>query len=1186
MSNLPLELHEMLEEEYISIYGSFDRLRSDVTFTETDILHQALAQAVIEACALDASKGVIYVLNVLLYSDSLDVLHRSPLITPDGEELIKNYKTYATGVTLSRRQEINRRIVDEAFAGAVRPLRVLRLGCLYKTLDERSDEEARTALCISGGGIRSATFALGVIQGLAGAKILDKFHYMSTVSGGGYIGSWLSSWARRHPYGISGVQEDLARGDTAVEGTQDAERRNSDPSVRPDTTVEESRFVQRRNSDPEPLPVRRLREWGANSGKWLILSADTWTMASLYIRHLVLNLLVLVPILAAILMVPRLFALLLRPGLSKPLLLNITVAALAVAFGYLGMSRPTVHGGHAGTVNLRGSGGFMLFHVVPLTVAATTLSLYWAEIASASFSTSFARDWMYYAAAGDAMTLLPAGIYCYRFFVQSSAAGRREQSQYGRIRKFGAELLASIVSLGILGTFLYFLATTLFDQPLRPIDFPSFLRGVDDVTRVPALYVGFVVPIILLVFFVQHATFAGVSSKVNQDYDGEWWSRGGAMLLMSAISLAVLCFIAVYGPVLLYRISDMGNIPVGSVSSLVTALLGFVVMRANEKQKKEKSGASTAVVRAILAVAVPLFVVVFLSAISLGTTALIRLHSKAPQSVKGGGNAAPKPATPPQSTLISAAEGKKYLETINSTKGSDVIWIPILLAAAVVLSLSIRVQRFSVSATYRNRMIRAFLGASRYARDLDSFTGFDPHDDLQMYELRPELLWKTGIGDLAAFVEQLTANCTMYDSVEQTIWNALDRTTRRWLEEKRPLTTALMDALIQNVNHILVTKDLGGGNESEPGAERVIRNRSVLQATFSQSLQSPQRAPIHVINTAFSQAATDQAAWQDRRAQSFTISPLHCGSSHLGYRDSKSYGGASGISLASAVTISSASAKASQGFHSSPALAFALAVLNIRLGHDGARLGNPGLAGRKTSSMARPAMSLEPLLWEVFGSRNDQSSFVHLSDGGNFENLGIYEMVLRRCRYIVAIDASCDPQFAFADLGNAIRKIRADLGIPIEFQFDEMHPRTDNGLLRKGKYVMIGRIRYSAIDYDAVDGVLVYIKPGLYDDAYFPKDVYNYASESAEFPHESTGDQFFSESQFESYRALGRHALNQICGNYESGKATFANTYSSVAAFVNDVRQNAARSAAVPAEQVIKDFISLLTKAVDSARGR
>src|SRR4030095_10874222 len=57
--------------------------------------------------------------------------------------------------------------------------------------------QKRSAFCIAGGGIRSATFGLGVMQGLARCKILPRFDYLSTVSGGGYIGSWLSSWIHR-----------------------------------------------------------------------------------------------------------------------------------------------------------------------------------------------------------------------------------------------------------------------------------------------------------------------------------------------------------------------------------------------------------------------------------------------------------------------------------------------------------------------------------------------------------------------------------------------------------------------------------------------------------------------------------------------------------------------------------------------------------------------------------------------------------------------------------------------------------------------------------------------------------------------------------------------------------------------------------------------------------------------------
>src|SRR5690242_15029270 len=64
---------------------------------------------------------------------------------------------------------------------------------IYKAINQ----ENHAALCFSGGGIRSATFCLGVLQTFAKHNLLDKFHYLSTVSGGGYIGSWLTSWIDR-----------------------------------------------------------------------------------------------------------------------------------------------------------------------------------------------------------------------------------------------------------------------------------------------------------------------------------------------------------------------------------------------------------------------------------------------------------------------------------------------------------------------------------------------------------------------------------------------------------------------------------------------------------------------------------------------------------------------------------------------------------------------------------------------------------------------------------------------------------------------------------------------------------------------------------------------------------------------------------------------------------------------------
>jgi hypothetical protein len=218
-------------------------------------------------------------------------------------------------------------------------------------------------------------------------------------------------------------------------------------------------------------------------------------------------------------------------------------------------------------------------------------------------------------------------------------------------------------------------------------------------------------------------------------------------------------------------------------------------------------------------------------------------------------------------------------------------------------------------------------------------------------------------------------------------------------------------------------------------------------------------------------------------------------------------------------------------------------MFNVRLGW---WLGNPGAAGKKTYTKDNPNSTVALLAREMLGETNDTYSWVYLSDGGHFENLGLYEMVLRRCRYIVISDGGCDPKFTFEDLGNAIRKIRIDLGVPIEFNEMPMRTRDEDS---PWNYVAVGSIRYDAVDGQrAKIGKLVYLKPGYYRDESLPKDVMNYAKEFRDFPHETTADQWFSESQFESYRTLGRHVIDHVA-------PTLA--FTSVASFVDEVEDNA-----------------------------
>lgn len=304
---------------------------------------------------------------------------------------------------------------------------------------------------------------------------------------------------------------------------------------------------------------------------------------------------------------------------------------------------------------------------------------------------------------------------------------------------------------------------------------------------------------------------------------------------------------------------------------------------------------------------------------------------------------------------------------------------------------------------------------------------------------------------------------------------------------------------------------------------------------------SPRR-PLHLINMALNLVHGSNLAWQERKAESFSASRLHTGSCQVGYRPSFGYGGhynrsqnRTPITLGTAMTISGAAASPNMGYHSSPLLTITMSLFNARLGW---WLGNP----RSKSSVWRrpgPTIGLLPFVEETFGLTDDDNNWIYLSDGGHFENLGLYEMVLRRCHLIFVSDASADPLFHFDDLANAIRKIRIDLGIPITFERPSL-PMSPSGKADNdypGHHCAVGKIHYDAVDPEAPVGTLIYVKASLNGNE--PADVKQYRAANPSFPHQSTVDQFFNEGQFESYRRLGLHVVEEVCNTGLQNRPTF-----------------------------------------------
>jgi hypothetical protein len=199
-------------------------------------------------------------------------------------------------------------------------------------------------------------------------------------------------------------------------------------------------------------------------------------------------------------------------------------------------------------------------------------------------------------------------------------------------------------------------------------------------------------------------------------------------------------------------------------------------------------------------------------------------------------------------------------------------------------------------------------------------------------------------------------------------------------------------------------------------------------------------------------------------------------------------------------------------------------LANVRLGW---WLGNP--KHKKTWRYAGPSLSWRLFLQEALGWTDDEEPWVYLSDGGHFENLGLYEMVRRRCRTIIVSDAGADPKCTLEDLGNAVRKIAIDLGVKVEFDRIQLRRRSETALA--GVYCASGKILYP----EGSEGRIVYFKPGFYGTEE-PADVRAYAAANAKFPHESTINQWFGESQFESYRSLGSFVIGEIFRKARNGK--------------------------------------------------
>lgn len=906
-----------------------------------------------------------------------------------------------------------------------------------------------TGLAFSGGGIRSATFNLGIIQSLAEKKLLEKFDYLSTVSGGGYIGSWLSAQIHRHT-----GKDDPANG---VKGKQQIESFQTALSAA-------------RESGTELDSVKWLRSYSNYLTPKKGLSGDTLAAIGTWLRNTLLNQIVLGLFFALPLLSLQVAVLTfdrngwLTPNTSS-LWLWISIAfsgfAILLCAAYLPGLRCCTKGEDAVRQNDERRHPTWLI-IVAATTAAYSMSLWMCSTSTmtnnwlltdiqktinqiALFSdvlnglplladgrspllTAIESYWapIYIATMWTVIYVLPwmiAILYSLltpRFTRCSPSTADKNQCTVEQhapsLSEFAIGTLLSAPIAGACGGYLIYLLSH------------AIAQQSDDQRLWWAT--GFGTPLLLLIFCLILVLHQGLMARLFRVSQLEWWARIGGYVMLVAVLWAGIHALLIYAPPLLDMLKSQ-FIATGGILWAAHSLSGVILGKGAGTSSPNKAKLRDWITRA----APYVFVLGFLVATSWAVHALMHKFGT--------------PVTPAHLNLI-VPEGQviphfsEFLHHALAIKNNADLKVLgyILLGGSVaffILALRLDVNLFSIHHFYRNRLTRCYLGAGRGSgRVPNPFTGFDPCDDIRLAELR--------------------------------------------------------------------------------------------------------QRPLHLVNTALNLVHNDNLAWQDRKALSFTFSPIACGFEYPpnatqqggGYCDSAQYMG--GVRLGTAMAASGAAASPNMGYHSSPAVAFLLTVFNVRLGH---WCPNPDAKyiWRNPVLHDSPLMGGEYLLKELFGQTDDKDDFVYLSDGGHFENLGVYELVRRRCRHIMVVDAGQDEKRTFEDAANLIRKCYIDFGVTIDIRLDALRADADGN---SPSCYALGDIVYPVCGDDNntpkcdCQGVLLYIKPSLLKD--IPEDIRQYTKANDTFPHQTTGDQFFDEAQFESYRHLGKFLMDKVIETVEQQK--------------------------------------------------
>ena len=905
--------------------------------------------------------------------------------------------------------------------------------------DLKLDEEAgspvpdRLGIALSGGGIRSACVGLGIIQSLARARILQQVHYISAISGGSYCMSFLTAWIKREQ-GLKNVEARLG---------------NDTSDGKPAKTVAPpgyERFL-------EPDPLHYLRKYSSYlTPRVGLLSGDTLAFISIYLRNLLLNQTLLLVTLIASILILQLMA---PPlGWSDPIdvfwtRVSIFLVVILFAIGTR-LTWASLKGLGKKSVKTKDSSA----HVWVIALGVVICGLIW-RITPSWYALGFSACSTLWIVTG----LAAMGIGLSFAFGTLSDSVEKEKLVGGV-----ALVLAWVVCGGLV-----------FGIDLA---FRCWLMR-DKVVVVGDEYVVLGLPLILLAVAGVSFAFIGILGDALPDSQREWLARLAGYFLFIAVALAALFGIVLEGPMLMHLLFSSFSQP-GWLKHMVSAVIPggwlFVVISgvlAGKSGQSSGDSGSPSKLDLVAAVAPPVFLAGLLLLVSWGTHALVMKTGAYPKgsdyliSADWNQTAGQKstslidilPVTQDYRVSLKAPETPKTPD-LSWEKRYFLFWL-VTAGIAVILAWRLDVNEFSMHLFYRNRLVRAFLGASNAGRRPSPFTGFAYDDDIALEDLTtaqgfdgPYPLWGT------------TLNITTGEDLA-------------WQERKG--ASFIYSPLFCGWDYVDPKSHLSSTEQPGSDADEVARTRNPKTTKYGyRSTPGDDKAP--------------------------------------------GYGGKGGKPfIGTAMAASGAAASPNMGYHTKPSVAALLAIFNVRLGW---WTGNP----RNPMTWDRYAPGIWYLFAELMGKATDRDRYVYLSDGGHFENLGLYELVRRRVRFIICSDADADHAFTFEDLGSAIEKCRCDFGVEIKVHAQLEIAPAELVPYRKAHYA-VGEIFYPG---QTSTGLLLYLKSSLTNDE--PPDVLGRRAEDSAFPHDSTANQFFNESAFEAYRALGDHMMSIILGRAELNK--------------------------------------------------